>query len=33
VIALSGELLATLGVAAPEQARVEHKSWAEGMLD
>lgn len=33
VLALSGQLLTTLGVAAPEQANVEHKSWAEGLLD
>ena len=33
VLALSGQLLATLGVAAPDQANVEHKSWAEGLFD
>lgn len=33
VLALSGQLLSTVGVSAPEQARVEHESWAEGLFD
>ncbi len=33
ILALSGQLLSILGVTAPEQANVNHKSWAEGLFD
>ncbi len=33
ILGVGGVLLETLGVSAPEQAVVEHKSWAEGLVD
>ena len=33
VLGVGGVLLETLGVSAPEQAVVEQKSWAEGLVD
>ena len=33
ILAVSGQLLETLGVNAPEQATVEHKSWIDGLAD
>jgi adhesin transport system outer membrane protein len=31
ILALGGQLLATLAISAPEQAVVEHKSWNEAV--
>jgi outer membrane protein, adhesin transport system len=33
ILAVGGQLLETLGVSAPEQAMVEHKSWIDGLMD
>jgi outer membrane protein, adhesin transport system len=33
ILGVGGVLLQTMGVSAPEQAVVEHKSWAEGLVD
>ena len=33
ILAVSGTLMSVLGVAPPKQARVQHKSWREGLLD
>jgi len=33
ILAVGGVLLETLGVSAPEQAVVEHKSWIDGLAD
>jgi len=33
ILGVAGVLLETVGVSAPEQAVVEHKSWAEGLVD
>ncbi len=33
ILAVGGMLLETLGVSAPEQAVVEHKSWIDGLSD
>ena len=33
ILAVGGVLLETLGVSAPEQAVVEHKSWIDGLSD
>lgn len=33
ILAVGGVLLETLGVSAPEQAVVEHKSWIDGLKD
>ena len=33
ILAVGGVLLETLGVTAPEQAVVEHKSWIDGLVD
>ncbi|HEY9536789.1 MAG TPA: TolC family outer membrane protein [Kiloniellaceae bacterium] len=33
ILAVSGMLMETLGVSAPEQAIVEHKSWIDGLVD
>lgn len=33
ILGVGGVLLETLGVSAPQQAVVEHKSWAEGLVD
>lgn len=33
ILAVGGVLLETLGVSAPEQAIVEHKSWIDGLAD
>jgi outer membrane protein, adhesin transport system len=33
VLAVGGVLLETMGVSAPEQAIVEHKSWIDGLAD
>jgi len=33
ILAVGGVLLETLGVSAPEQAVVEHKSWIDGLVD
>src|SRR3546814_3408011 len=33
ILAVGGLLMETLGVTAPEQAVVEHKSWIDGLTD
>jgi len=33
ILGVGGTLLQTMGVSAPQQAIVEHKSWAEGLVD
>jgi adhesin transport system outer membrane protein len=33
ILAVGGALMETLGVTAPEQAIVEHKSWIDGLAD
>ncbi len=33
ILAVGGVLLETLGVSAPQQAVVEHKSWIDGLVD
>jgi len=33
ILGVGGVLLETLGVSAPEQAVVEHKSWIDGLMD
>lgn len=33
ILAVGGVLMETMGVSAPEQAVVEHKSWIEGLVD
>ena len=33
ILAVGGALLETIGVSAPEQAVVEHKSWIDGLVD
>ena len=33
ILAVSGALMSTMGVEAPEQANVAHKSWMEGLMD